>query len=79
MAGADWVEGLTVVKLKEQLKKRGQPVSGKKAELVERLQQYIAQHEVRGCVFSVGGVRGVCLGSVCVQVSGSQPVGPVSV
>ena len=39
---------LQVVKLKEELKKRGQAVSGKKAELVERLQSYISQHEVRG-------------------------------
>lgn len=38
MAGTDW-SSLTVVKLKEECKKRGLPVGGKKAELVERLEQ----------------------------------------
>ncbi|KAL4443940.1 hypothetical protein ABPG75_011677 [Micractinium tetrahymenae] len=45
MPGTDWVEKLTVAKLKDELKKRGQPVAGKKAELVARLQEYISQHE----------------------------------
>ncbi len=35
-----------MVKLKDELKKRGQPVAGKKAELVARLQEFISQHEV---------------------------------
>ncbi|KAL4427699.1 hypothetical protein ABPG75_001788 [Micractinium tetrahymenae] len=39
MAGSDW-SSLTVVKLKEECKKRGLPVGGKKAELVERLEQH---------------------------------------
>ena len=47
MPGTDWVAGLTVVKLKEELKKRGQAVAGKKAELVARLEEYIQQNEVR--------------------------------
>ncbi|KAL4444627.1 hypothetical protein ABPG77_002444 [Micractinium sp. CCAP 211/92] len=39
MAGSDW-SSLTVVKLKEECKKRGLPVGGKKSELVERLEQH---------------------------------------
>ncbi|PSC68726.1 Intron-binding aquarius [Micractinium conductrix] len=45
MPGTEWVDALTVAKLKDELKKRGQPVSGKKAELAERLHEYIAEHE----------------------------------
>lgn len=33
------LEALTVVELKERLRSRGLPVSGRKAELIERLQQ----------------------------------------
>lgn len=40
MPSTEWVEELTVVKLKDELKKRGQPVAGKKADLVARLQEY---------------------------------------
>lgn len=47
MPGTEWVAGLTVAKLKEELKSRGQAVSGKKADLIERLEGYIKQHEVR--------------------------------
>ena len=47
MPGSDWVSGLTVVKLKDELKKRGQAVAGKKADLVARLEEYIQQNEVR--------------------------------
>lgn len=47
MAGTDWVAGLTVVKLKDELKKRGLAVSGKKAELVARLEEHLSAKEVR--------------------------------
>jgi hypothetical protein len=47
MPGTEWVSGLTVAKLKDELKKRGQAVSGKKAELVARLTEHITEHEVR--------------------------------
>ena len=47
MPALDWIAGLTVAKLKDELKKRKQPVGGKKAELIERLEGYIKEHEVR--------------------------------
>lgn len=48
MPGTEWVADLTVAKLKDELKKRGQPVVGKKAELAERLEAYVKEHEVGG-------------------------------
>lgn len=51
MAGAEWVAGLTVAQLKEELRTRGQAVSGKKAELAARLTEHLEQNpEVRGCL-----------------------------
>ena len=47
MSSTDWIHGLKVAELKEELKKRGQPVTGKKAELAERLETYIKENEVR--------------------------------
>lgn len=41
---------MKVSELREELKKRGQPVSGKKSELVERLTEYIKEHEVSAVV-----------------------------
>ncbi len=38
-------EEMTVAELKELLKERGLPVSGKKAELIERLAEQPVQHE----------------------------------
>jgi hypothetical protein len=35
-----------VADLKDELKKRGQPVGGKKAELAERLEAFIQENEV---------------------------------
>jgi hypothetical protein len=49
---------LKVVDLKEELKRRDQPVAGKKADLVARLQAYIADHEVRARSIRLCG-RGV--------------------
>jgi len=46
MALEDWINSLKVAELKEELKKRDQPVGGKKAELVERLIAYVREHEV---------------------------------
>ena len=45
MTKTDWINELKVVDLKEELKKRGQPVAGKKSELIERLEAYINEHE----------------------------------
>jgi hypothetical protein len=52
MVATDWIETLTVAKLKVELQQRGQAVSGKKTELVARLAAYVVEHEVRtapGC------------------------------
>ena len=57
MAGPDWVAGLTVAKLKDELKKRGQPTTGKKAELVARLEAYINEHEVTAVLRELAGSR----------------------
>jgi apoptotic chromatin condensation inducer in the nucleus len=45
MASTDWIHELKVADLKEELKKRGQPVAGKKAELAARLEEYVKEHE----------------------------------
>lgn len=66
MPGTEWVEKLTVLKLKDELKLRGQPVVGKKAELVARLQEYISQHEVRwvwAAPSRAAPIKGYCLWS----------------
>lgn len=43
----DWIRGLTVVKLKDEFKKRGMPSSGKnKAELMAELETFIRDQEV---------------------------------
>ena len=47
MVATDWIHELTVVELKEECKKRGLAVGGKKAELVERLEEYVKANEVR--------------------------------
>ena len=44
--GVDWIHELKVAELKDELKKRGQPVSGKKAELADRLEAYVKENEV---------------------------------
>lgn len=46
MASTDWIAGLKVAELKDELKKRGLPVAGKKAELAERLTAFVLEHEV---------------------------------
>jgi hypothetical protein len=46
MMDTDWIQKLKVAELKDELKKRGQPMTGKKAELAERLKAYIQEHEV---------------------------------
>lgn len=50
MPDTGWVARLTVAQLKGELSKRGQQVSGKKAELAERLRAHVKQHEVRSCL-----------------------------
>ena len=47
MAPTDWIQALKVADLKEELKKRGQPVTGKKAELAARLEAFEQENEVR--------------------------------
>lgn len=49
----DNLQNLRVVDLKEELKKLDLPVSGKKAELIERLSQAL-QSEARLCLFAEG-------------------------
>jgi hypothetical protein len=43
----DWIQSLKVAELKDELKKRGQPINGKKAELAERFEAFINKNEVR--------------------------------
>jgi hypothetical protein len=69
MPGTDWVAGLTVVKLKEELKKRGQAVAGKKAELVARLEEYIQENEVRRAGVCCGTVRAAGGGGGAISAS----------
>ena len=45
MSSTDWIQELKVVELKEELKKRDQPIAGKKAELAARLEEYVKEHE----------------------------------
>lgn len=49
MPSTDWA-AMKVVELKEECKKRGLAVSGKKADLVERLEAYSAENEVRSSI-----------------------------
>ena len=78
MPGTEWVADLTVVKLKEELKKRGQAITGKKAELVERLEEYIQQNEVgqkKGAAGYVGPGAARCSAentAVAAQVTAGQ-------
>jgi hypothetical protein len=43
----DWIQSLKVAELKDELKKRGQPINGKKSDLAERLEAFINKNEVR--------------------------------
>lgn len=47
MASTAWIDELKVKDLKDELKNRGLSVSGKKAELADRLREHIEQQEVR--------------------------------
>ena len=50
MTSTVWIEKLKVSELKEELKKHGLPVSGKKVDLVERLRAHLeskVRHLVR--------------------------------
>lgn len=46
MPSTDWVHELKVVELKDECKKRGLAVSGKKADLIERLESFLKENEV---------------------------------
>jgi hypothetical protein len=52
----DWIATLKVADLKEELRKRQLPVSGKKQELVERLAAVVAD-EVRSSRYYVDTLR----------------------
>lgn len=41
----EWIDQLKVAELKDELKKRGLAVAGKKAELAERLRAHVAEQE----------------------------------
>lgn len=41
----EWIDSLKVAELKDELKKRGLTVAGKKAELVERLRAHVSEQE----------------------------------
>jgi len=41
----EWIDSLKVAELKHELKKRGLAVSGKKAELAERLRAFVSEEE----------------------------------
>lgn len=45
--GTEWIEKLKVAELKEELKKRGAPTGGLKAELVARLTQTVQEEEAK--------------------------------
>ncbi|EFN59666.1 hypothetical protein CHLNCDRAFT_56500 [Chlorella variabilis] len=45
MPSTDWVHELKVVELKDECKKRGLAVSGKKADLIERLESFLKENE----------------------------------
>lgn len=41
----EWIDGLKVAELKEELKKLGLPLAGKKAELAARLREHFASEQ----------------------------------
>jgi hypothetical protein len=48
--GTEWIDGLKVTELKEELKKRGSAVGGVKAVLIARLKEAVEAEEVRCCL-----------------------------
>jgi hypothetical protein len=41
----EWIDNLKVAELKDELKKRGLAIAGKKAELAERLRAHVSENE----------------------------------
>jgi hypothetical protein len=41
----EWIDSLKVAELKDELKRRGLTISGKKAELAERLRAFVSEQE----------------------------------
>ena len=80
MPNTDWLAELKVVELKEECKKRGLAVSGKKAELVERLEEYIAENEVRAAYVGWGaGRRSAAAAAAAAACSTAKPAPTLSV